>query len=326
MLMVAWKSAPALAAGCTVVLKPAEQTPLTALRLGELCHGGRASRRASINIVPGYGETAGAALVAHPAVDKVAFTGSTEVGKLIMQAAAGNLKRVTLELGGKSPNIVFADADLDAAVDGAMLGLFFNQGQCCCAGTRLFVAGARSTTRWSSGSPTKPKRQGRRPGFDPTPRWARRSTRSSSTRSSATSRRARSQGAEVRRRRRAGAATRATSSSRRSSPTSRTRWRSPREEIFGPVMRGAPFKDVEESRRAGQHTDYGLAAGVWTRDIGKAHAHRRPHPRRHRLGQLLRRLRRRAPVRRLQAVRLRPRAGRNVLENYTETKAVCAAL
>src|SRR5437764_4317616 len=138
LLMAAWKLGPALASGCTVVLKPAEQTPLSALRLGELMmeagfpDGG-------VHIVPGYGETAGTALAAHPDVDKVAFTGSTEVGKLILQAAAGNLKKVSLELGGKSPNVVFQDADLEAAAQGAASAIFFNHGQCCCAGSRLFV-------------------------------------------------------------------------------------------------------------------------------------------------------------------------------------------
>src|SRR5713226_4299854 len=136
--MAAWKLGPALAAGCTVVLKPAEQTPLSALRLGELiCEAG--FPEGVVNIVTGFGETAGAALAAHSQVDKVAFTGSTEVGKLILQAAAGNLKKVSLELGGKSPNIVLADADLDQAVPTAMMGVFFNSGQVCCAGTRIFV-------------------------------------------------------------------------------------------------------------------------------------------------------------------------------------------
>ena len=129
---------PALAAGCTIVMKPAEQTPLSCLRMGELAL--EAGYPAGvINIVPGYGETAGNALVMHPGVDKIAFTGSTEVGRIIMRNAASTFKRVTLELGGKSPNIVFADADLDSAVNGAMLGLFLNQGQCCCAGSRLLV-------------------------------------------------------------------------------------------------------------------------------------------------------------------------------------------
>ena len=118
LLMAAWKLGPALAAGCTVVLKPAEQTPLTALRLGELIQEA-GFPEGVVNIVPGYGETAGAALAAHPDVDKVAFTGSTEVGKLIVQAAAGNLKKVSLELGGKSPNVVFKDADLETAISGS---------------------------------------------------------------------------------------------------------------------------------------------------------------------------------------------------------------
>src|SRR4051812_35016099 len=139
LLMQAWKLGPALASGCTVVLKPAEQTPLSALRIGELVQEA-GFPEGVVNIIPGFGETAGAAISEHYDVDKVAFTGSTEVGKLIMQAAARtNLKRVTLELGGKSPNIIFADADLDAAAEGAHFALFFNQGQCCCAGSRLLV-------------------------------------------------------------------------------------------------------------------------------------------------------------------------------------------
>src|SRR6516162_4302422 len=138
MLMVAWKWGPALAAGCTVVLKPAEQTPLSALRLGELALEA-GYPKGVINIVPGFGETAGDALVKHPGVDKLAFTGEGRTAQIIMENAAKTLKRITFELGGKSPNIVFADADMDAAVEGAMLGLYLNQGQCCCAGSRLFV-------------------------------------------------------------------------------------------------------------------------------------------------------------------------------------------
>ncbi|MGE3777584.1 MAG: aldehyde dehydrogenase family protein, partial [Pirellulaceae bacterium] len=139
LLMQAWKLGPALACGCAVVMKPAEQTPLTALRVGELIQEA-GFPPGVVNLLPGYGPTAGQAIARHRDVDKVAFTGSTEVGHLIMEAAAqSNLKRVTLELGGKSPNIVFADTDLDAAVEGAYFGLFFNQGQCCCAGSRLFV-------------------------------------------------------------------------------------------------------------------------------------------------------------------------------------------
>src|SRR5579872_3363922 len=138
LLMAAWKLGPALAAGCTVVMKPAEQTPLSVLRLGELIMQA-GFPPGVVNIVPGFGETAGAALAAHPDVDKVAFTGSTEVGKLIVQAAAGNLKKVSLELGGKSPNIVLADADLETAITGSANAIFFNHGQCCTAGSRLYV-------------------------------------------------------------------------------------------------------------------------------------------------------------------------------------------
>src|SRR5450432_4927096 len=138
LLMAAWKLGPALATGCTVVLKPAEQTPLSALRLGELVQEA-GFPDGVVNIIPGYGETAGAALAAHPDVDKVAFTGSTEVGKLIIHAAAGNLKKVSLELGGKSPNVILEDADLDTAIPGAASAIFFNHGQCCCAGSRLYV-------------------------------------------------------------------------------------------------------------------------------------------------------------------------------------------
>src|SRR5262249_40336234 len=138
LLMAAWKLAPALAAGNTVVLKPAEQTPVTALELAKLTQEA-GFPEGVINIIPGYGETAGASLAAHPGIDKIAFTGSTEVGKLIAKAAAENLTKVSLELGGKAPNIVFADADLEQAVNGAMMGIFFNQCQVCCAGTRLFL-------------------------------------------------------------------------------------------------------------------------------------------------------------------------------------------
>src|SRR5579863_2189194 len=139
LLMQAWKLAPALATGNTVVMKPAEQTPLTALRVGELIVEA-GFPEGVVNILPGFGPTAGAAIAKHMDVDRVAFTGSTEVGHLIMESAARtNLKRVTLELGGKSPNIVFADTDLDEAVEGSHFALFFNHGQCCCAGSRVFV-------------------------------------------------------------------------------------------------------------------------------------------------------------------------------------------
>src|SRR5215210_2648382 len=138
LLMAAWKLAPALAAGNTVVLKPAEQTPVTIMELAKLIQEA-GFPEGVVNILPGYGETAGAALATHPGIDKIAFTGSTEVGKLIAREAADNLSKVSLELGGKAPNIVFADSDIDQAVAGAMMGIFYNQGQVCCAGSRLFV-------------------------------------------------------------------------------------------------------------------------------------------------------------------------------------------
>jgi acyl-CoA reductase-like NAD-dependent aldehyde dehydrogenase len=136
--MAAWKLAPALACGNTVVLKPAEQTPVTVLELAKLIQEA-GFPEGVVNIIPGYGETAGAALASHPGIDKIAFTGSTEIGKVIAKSAAANLTKVSLELGGKAPNVIFADADLDQAVNGAMMGIFFNQGQVCCAGSRVFI-------------------------------------------------------------------------------------------------------------------------------------------------------------------------------------------
>ena len=190
LLMAAWKLGPALATGCTVVLKPAEQTPLTALRLAELvCEAGFPN--GVVNVVTGFGETAGAALAAHPGVDKVAFTGSTEVGRLIVQAAAGNLKKVSLELGGKSPNIVLADADLDAAIDGAANAIFFNHGQCCCAGSRL-LRGEADLRRGRRGRRrARRRRSSSARASIPPRRWGRSSRRSSSTACAAISRPAR---------------------------------------------------------------------------------------------------------------------------------------
>ena len=168
LLMAAWKLAPALAAGCTVVLKVAEQTPLSALRLGELIQEA-GFPKGVVNILAGYGETAGAALAAHNDVDKVAFTGSTEVGRLIVQAAAGNLKKVSLELGGKSPTIVFDDADVEAAIPGAASAIFFNHGQCCCAGSRLY-AQKKVFDRVLEGVAAQAKKITLGSGLDPTTR------------------------------------------------------------------------------------------------------------------------------------------------------------
>lgn len=269
LLMQAWKWAPALACGCTVVLKPAEQTPLTALRVGELAMEAGIPEGV-VNIVPGFGETAGAALAEHMDVDKVAFTGSTEVGKLIMQAAGrSNLKRVTLELGGKSPNIIFADSNLDAAVEGAFFGLFFNQGQCCCAGSRVFVEKSihdefvekvlQRTRKQKVGDPFDPKTtqgpQVSQEQFDKVMGYIR-SGKEEGAKLLTGGRRSGDRGYFI-------------------EPTIfrdvKDEMKIAREEIFGPVMSIIQFKDTEEVIERGNSTMYGLAAAVWTRDVSKAH-------------------------------------------------------
>ncbi len=269
MLMVAWKWGPALAAGCTVVLKPAEQTPLTALRLGQLAL--EAGFPAGvINIVPGYGETAGDALVKHRGVDKIAFTGSTEIGRIIMQNAAGTLKRVTLELGGKSPNIVFADADLDAAVNGAMLGLFLNQGQCCCAGSRLLVQDKVYDAMVERLATASEKRQLGDP-FDAKTEQGPQVDKTQFDKVLGYIKSGKEQGARC-----------VTGGERFGSrgyfikPTVfaevKDNMAIAREEIFGPVMQVLRFKEIDEVIERANTTDYGLAAAVWTRDLKKAHA------------------------------------------------------
>jgi aldehyde dehydrogenase (NAD+) len=266
--MQAWKWGPALACGNTVVLKPAEQTPLTALRVAALAQE-VGFPDGVINVVPGYGPTAGAALSGHMDVDKIGFTGETTTGKLVMTAAAqSNLKRVSLELGGKSPNVVFADADLDAAVEGAYFGLFFNQGQCCVAGSRLFVQESAYDEFMAK---MLAKTKGRKVGdpFDPSTEQGPQVSQEQFDRVMGYIEHGKKDGATM-----------LTGGKRVGTlgyfiePTVFTDVRDDmkiaQEEIFGPVMAVLKFKDVDEVIDRSNKTMYGLAAAVWTKDVTKA--------------------------------------------------------
>lgn len=270
LLMAAWKLAPALACGNTVVLKPAEQTPLTALKLAEILQEAGVPDGA-VNIVPGLGPTAGRALVRHPKVAKIAFTGSTEVGKEIMRECAGTLKKVSLELGGKSPNIVFADADLDAAVRGAINGIFYGKGEVCAAGSRLLVEKsihepfleklAERASKMTPGDPLHPK------------------TRLGALVSQTQMERVlwyietgKQEGARV------------VAGGERADVGGKGYFVAPtifdgventmtiaREEIFGPVLAAIEFNDIADAVTKANASMYGLAAAVWTSDVKKAH-------------------------------------------------------
>ena len=268
LLMAAWKLAPALATGCTVVLKPAEQTPLSALRLGELISEAGIPDGV-VNIVPGFGETAGAALSSHPGVAKVAFTGSTEVGKLIVKAAANDLKKITLELGGKSPNIVFADSDLSSAVPGAASAIFFNHGQACCAGSRLYIE-QKIFDQVIDGVVENAKGIKVGSGMDPDTVMGPLVSQEQFDRVTGYMESGMSEGAEA-----VCGGKRVGDKGYFVEPTvlvnTNPNMKVVQEEIFGPVVTAMPFSDVDEIAAVANDTVYGLAAGIWTKDISKAH-------------------------------------------------------
>ncbi|QWH38463.1 aldehyde dehydrogenase DhaS [Bacillus mycoides] len=268
LLMAMWKMGAALATGCTIVLKPAEQTPLSALYLAELIEEA-GFPKGVINIVPGFGETAGQALVNHPLVDKIAFTGSTPVGKQIMRQASESLKRVTLELGGKSPNIILPDADLSRAIPAALSGVMFNQGQVCCAGSRLFIP-KKMYDNVMADLVLYSKKLNQGAGLNPETTIGPLVSEEQQKRVMGYIEKGIAEGAEV--------------LCGGNKPFDQGYFVSPtvfadvndemtiaKEEIFGPVISALPFNDIDEVIDRANKSQFGLAAGVWTENVKTAH-------------------------------------------------------
>jgi len=323
--LAAWKVAPALACGNAVILKPAEQTPLTALLLGELALEAGIPPGV-LNVLPGHGPVTGQALVEHPGVDKISFTGSVETGKRIMREAAATVKNVTLELGGKSPNVVFADADLEAAARGATTGIFYGKGEVCAAGSRLYVERSvkdafmekllERTSRMQPGDPTSPKT-----------RLGALVSREQREKVLSYIASGKEEGARL------AAGGEPASVDGKGFFVEATVFddvdidmRIAREEIFGPVLSVLAFEDVDDAIRQANETIYGLAAGLWTRDVGKAHRFARDVQAGTVWVNTYNRYDSASPFGGFKQSGFGRDLGRHALEQYTETKSVWVAL